>query len=70
MFGKHKPGDLGIVIGIKKCKDRRWSYATRTYTENDKWDVVVTWQQYDGYNYLGLARDTTILWHTRLKKAY
>ena len=70
MHRKHVPGDLGIVMAIKKDDYKRWNYATRSYVESDKWNVTVMWQQYEGYNYYGLPRDTTQLWHTRLKKAY
>jgi hypothetical protein len=68
MFKKHKPNDLGIVIGISKSKERRWSYIKGGYDDSDKWNVIVMWQQYSGYNYHNLPSDTTKIWHTRLKK--
>lgn len=68
MFKKHKPNDLGIVIGVSKSKERRWSYIKCSYEDSDKWNITVMWQQYTGYNYHGLPNDTTKVWHTRLKK--
>jgi hypothetical protein len=68
MFRNYKPNDVGIVINITKSKERRWSINIGNYIDSDKWNVVVMWQQYTGYNYHGLPQDTTKVWHTRLKK--